>query len=301
MTAAGFWALAALSRKTRPGLFSKIGKSRLIRRGSSAWCDDWRCGASGMDVTPAKPALEMTRHVLAHGAVCDEIERLRRECRDQHAARLVLGDAAGAQIEHRLLVEIADRGAVAAFDIVGEDFQLRLGIDAGAPAQKQVSVELLRVAALRVGAHRDAAEEDAMRAVVDDALVELARGAAGRGVLDEGDGGGFLIAAQQEGTVEPAGCALAGEARMDVVPRQPPTERQGEGIVARPLAEPSARQGDVNRLPALVLQADMAERGAGADLDREHVVGPVGAVAGEAFEQERGRVRAHQHEATKVE
>src|SRR5450432_1151618 len=152
MTAAGFWALAALSRKTRPGLFSKIGKSRLIRRGSSAWRDDWRCGASGIGVASAEPVLEMTCHVLAHGAVGDEIECLRGEGRDQHAARLVLGDAAGAQIEQRLLVEVADGGAMAAFDIIGENFQLRLGIDAGAPAQEQVAIELLRVAALRVGA-----------------------------------------------------------------------------------------------------------------------------------------------------
>ena len=61
-------------------------------------------------------------------------------------------DAAGAQIEQRRLVEVADRGAMAAFDVVGEDFELGLGVDRGAPAEQQVAAELLRIGLLRAAA-----------------------------------------------------------------------------------------------------------------------------------------------------
>ena len=42
------------------------------------------------------------------------------------ATAMALGQAAGTQIEQQRIVERADRGAVAAGDVVGEDFQLRL-------------------------------------------------------------------------------------------------------------------------------------------------------------------------------
>ena len=61
-------------------------------------------------------------------------------------------NAAAFEIEQRLLVEIADGRAVAAFDVVGQDFELGLGVDGGARAQQQVLVELMRVGLLRVAA-----------------------------------------------------------------------------------------------------------------------------------------------------
>ena len=67
--------------------------------------------------------------MAAERGVLHGVERVGGEGLDQHAPRLGLGDAAGAEIEERVLVEIADRGAVAAFHVVGEDLELGLGVD----------------------------------------------------------------------------------------------------------------------------------------------------------------------------
>ena len=50
----------------------------------------------------------------------------------QQRARLAFGNAARAQIEQQFRIQIADRRAMGAFHVVGEDFQLRLQIDLGA-------------------------------------------------------------------------------------------------------------------------------------------------------------------------
>src|SRR4029077_4012275 len=73
------------------------------------------------------------------------LDGIGREGVDQQPARRGLVDAARAQIEERGLVEIAHRGAMAAFDVVREDLELGLGIDGGARAQQQVAVELMRI------------------------------------------------------------------------------------------------------------------------------------------------------------
>ena len=72
---------------------------------------------------------ETAEQMLAHGAVLDLLDRLAQKALDQHAAGLLGRDAARAQIEQRRLVEIADRGAVAALDVVGVDFEFGLGVD----------------------------------------------------------------------------------------------------------------------------------------------------------------------------
>ena len=46
-------------------------------------------------------------------------------------------NAAGAQIEQRIRIQVAHRRAMGAFDVVGEDFQFRLEIGLGAVAQQQ--------------------------------------------------------------------------------------------------------------------------------------------------------------------
>src|SRR5207302_3342614 len=88
--------------------------------------------------------------VFAQGRVGDLLDRLAQEALDQHPPRLVFGYAAGAQVEQRRLVEFADAGAVGAFDVVGIDFQLRLGVDHGAAAEDQIAAQLMRVDLLRV-------------------------------------------------------------------------------------------------------------------------------------------------------
>ena len=72
-------------------------------------------------------------------------------------------DAARAQVEHRVLVELADRRAVRALHVVGEDLELRLRVDLRVVGQQQRLVRLLRVGLLRVLADDDLAVEDRAR------------------------------------------------------------------------------------------------------------------------------------------
>src|SRR5579862_825952 len=103
MTARGFWALAAESRNTRPGLFSKIGNSRRRARGSNAI----------LLLQGREPPPDARQQMLAQRRCLDERYRVADKGFDQYPARLGFGNAAGAQIEERIRVEIADGGAVA--------------------------------------------------------------------------------------------------------------------------------------------------------------------------------------------
>ena len=89
----------------------------------------------------------------------------------------------GPQVEQRLRVQLPDRRAVRALHVVGEDLELRLGVDLRLVREQQGLVGLLGVGLLRVGADADPAVEDAARPAVEDALVELVarRSAASRG------------------------------------------------------------------------------------------------------------------------
>ena len=73
---------------------------------------------------------------------------------NQHDARRPVVDAARAQVEHRVLVELTDRRPVRALHVVGEDLELRLGVDLRLVAQEQRPVGLLGVGLLRVLAAR---------------------------------------------------------------------------------------------------------------------------------------------------
>ena len=101
---------------------------------------------------------------------------------DQHVARLGVGQAARAQVEDRVVVELADRRAVRALHVVGEDLELRLGVDRRVVGEQQRPVRLLGVGLLRVLADDDLAVEDRARRAAEDALVDLvaARSAAWR-------------------------------------------------------------------------------------------------------------------------
>ena len=99
------------------------------------------------------------------GSIWTPLEHLAGERVDQHVARLGVGQAAGAQIEDRVVVELADRRAVRALHVVGEDLELRLGVDGRAVGQQQRAVGLLGVGLLRVLPDDDLAVEHRARAV----------------------------------------------------------------------------------------------------------------------------------------
>ena len=62
-------------------------------------------------------------------------------------------DAAGAQVEDRVLIELADGRPVGALHVVGIDLELRLGVDLRLVGEQQVLVGLLGVGLLGVLVH----------------------------------------------------------------------------------------------------------------------------------------------------
>ena len=116
----------------------------------------------------------------------DPVDELSRECIRQQRARLRAGDAARAQVEHRVRVHLAHRGAVRALHVVGVDLELRLGVDHRGFREQQVLVALDGIGLLRFGPHDDAAVEDALALAVQDSLVEFVAGGVRLGVVERG-------------------------------------------------------------------------------------------------------------------
>ena len=110
---------------------------------------------------------------LAHAVDADPVQHLASKRVNQHVARIFRVDAARAQVEHRVFVELADRRAVRALHVVGEDLELRLGVDLRVVGEQQRLVGLLRVGLLRVLPDDDLAVEDGARPAGQDALVDL--------------------------------------------------------------------------------------------------------------------------------
>ena len=106
---------------------------------------------------------ERLRRTRARAARLHAVEALAGKGVEQQVARRGLVDAARAQVEELLLLDLADGGAVRAFHVVGVNLELRLGVDARVVGEQQVAVGLLGVGLLRVLVHDDAAVEYAAR------------------------------------------------------------------------------------------------------------------------------------------
>ncbi len=98
--------------------------------------------------------------------VADQLDRVGEEGKHQDALRFRLLDAARAQEEEHLLVDLPAGRAVAADHVVGEDFELRLVGELRALGEKQRPAHHLGIGLLRAGLDDDLALEDALRLVV---------------------------------------------------------------------------------------------------------------------------------------
>src|SRR5207248_758861 len=78
----------------------------------------------------------------AQGRERKQVHHLAGEGVGEQAPRRLAPEAARPQVEERVLVELTDGGAVRALHVVGEDLQLRLGIDDRALGNDQVLVDL---------------------------------------------------------------------------------------------------------------------------------------------------------------
>src|SRR5687768_7903449 len=122
--------------------------------------------------------------MITHLLVADALDDGRSKRARQDPAGAARIEPARAQIEQLLAVELTDRRAMAALDVVRVDLELGLRVDLGVLAEEQVVVALLRVDPLATGLHEHAAVENATAALADDAAERLAAQGFARRVID---------------------------------------------------------------------------------------------------------------------
>src|SRR5688500_18060806 len=100
----------------------------------------------------------------------DVLECLSGESRYEERPRLGQGNAARAQIEEMILLEVARGGTVAAGDIIGINLELGLGIELGGGREQQGVARLLAIGFLRAALNHHFALEDTAGFLVEDAF-----------------------------------------------------------------------------------------------------------------------------------
>src|SRR6476646_7561766 len=125
-------------------------------------------GAPASDEPLERGALES----FTHGVHLERLEHVGGERVREEAPRQLIGDAARLQVEERGLVDLPDRRAVRALHVVGEDLELRLGVDVRRVGKQQRLVRLLAVRLLRDRPDVDLPVEHAVRPPVENALVQ---------------------------------------------------------------------------------------------------------------------------------
>src|SRR6266567_5066485 len=123
--------------------------------------------------------IEVPRERIVDRLIRKTFDRVLEKSPDEKAFRLTLWNAARAQIEQRVLIERADRRAVPADHVVGEDYQLRLGISFGAGRKQQRLEELMRVRFDGAFAHQDPTLTDRAATPPNHAFEKLPAGRVG--------------------------------------------------------------------------------------------------------------------------
>ena len=126
-------------------------------------------------------ALDRLGQLLLEGGHADLLHDLAEEADHDEATGLVLGDAAGLQVEQLLVVEAPGGARVAgAADVAGLDLEVRDRLGARAVGEDEVAVGLVGVGADGIGSDEHVADPDAagaralQRALVEDVALGVA-------------------------------------------------------------------------------------------------------------------------------
>src|SRR5699024_9063769 len=198
----------------------------------------------------------------------------------QDRARAGFVDAAAAQVVDGVLIELAHGRAMGGDDVVGVDFQFRLGIDLGLLGQQQGIRGLLGIGFLCVLVNDDLAVEHAAAAAIQNTFEDFAAGAVRDGVIDPGVVVDVLAVVADEYAIQPDFGVLAAQPGVGVDTRQPPTEIETMIIDAAVALLVGEQHGHVVAAArGFFLQAAARELGIGVGYGLGHRVGEVGQLA----------------------
>ena len=93
------------------------------------------------------------------------------------------GDSAALEVEESFGIELAYGGAMGASDIIGIDFELRLGTDSSCGREEQIPIGLVGIGFLCAGTDENAAAEQAVSVAEQNAVKEFLAAASRGGMV----------------------------------------------------------------------------------------------------------------------
>ena len=85
---------------------------------------------------------------MADRVAFDRLNDIIHKAAGKHGDGLSFGDGTGLQVKDLILIELTDCGSVRALNVIGKNFQLRLGVDPAIFAEDQIFVQLIGVGQL---------------------------------------------------------------------------------------------------------------------------------------------------------
>src|SRR5690606_38863259 len=117
-----------------------------------------------------QPAVHDALQGLVERRILNRIKQLRDEATHQHGFGLRLGNATAEQIEEAIFIELAAGRTVSADDVVGVDFEFRLGKDFRLIREHEPLMHELCIGLLRVASNDQLALNNGARSALGDRL-----------------------------------------------------------------------------------------------------------------------------------
>ena len=203
-------------------------------------------------------------------------QHLLAEPAQQQARCLIGGDAAALQIKQFVLLQPTDGGAMGAAHIVGDDFQLRLGVDPRPIGKQQAAAELGRIGALGSARHPHRAIEHTAARLLGHHFVQLLEPPLRPGEHHLAVGVGDAATAHVLQTPQP-GEGSAGDLHHPGLqaPQSPAGAHAGEGIGALGILR-HGQVGEQHGVRPPLRHNSVVQGGAGAEARFHHHRGETG-------------------------
>ena len=196
------------------------------------------------------------------------------------------------QVKQGGFVELSDRRAVAALDLVGVDLQFRLGIDLCTVAQQQVVIGLLGIGAVRTSLHQRLAVPDATTAAGEDAAVFLYRARGPDAVVDADVVVDVLPVIGDIQAADERSRVLACDIDVEVVPDQAAAQVKPAVTDRARCVEPNGRSVGLGVVPVSALYAHIVRGGPSPERQFDDAVGIMIRVADRRVVFDELRLRA---------